>query len=128
MVRVVVSDPESGKAYQIEPDESSVGRLMGLQIGQSFEGDIVGLSGYQLLVTGGTDKDGFPMRSDVRGPGRKRIVLSKGPGYKPREEGMRRRKLLRGRTVSQDIAQLNVKVTERGEKDIQEILGPKPTS
>lgn len=126
MVRLVVSNPESGKTYQVEPSESNTDKLMGIHIGQTFNGELIGLSGYKLMVTGGTDKDGFPMRHDVKGTGRKRAVLSKGPGYNPSEKGLRRRKLLRGNVVSRDIAQLNVKVTEKGEKDIQEILSPEP--
>ncbi|MBS3815122.1 MAG: 30S ribosomal protein S6e [Hadesarchaea archaeon] len=128
MVRIVVSDPESGEAYQVEPKESDTKNLIGLEIGQEFEGNKIGLTNYKLQITGGTDKDGFPMRGDVRGPGRSRVVLSKGPGYQPKEDGLRKRKLLRGRVISGDTAQLNVKVIEKGEKSIEEILSPEVPS
>ena len=125
MVKVVVSDPESGKAYQLETDEAHSRRLFGLRIGDKFDGEVVGLPGYELEITGGTDRDGFPMRRDVAGPRRARVLLSGGPGFRPRRKGERRRKLVRGGTVSDAIAQLNTKVIKRGGKSLEEILGLK---
>lgn len=125
MVRVVVSDPESGKAYQLEADEAHSRRLFGLRIGDKFEGEVLGLSGYELEITGGTDRDGFPMRFDVSGPRRARVLLARGPGFRSRRKGERRRKLVRGGTVSDAIAQLNAKVVKKGGKPLEEILGLK---
>ena len=124
-MKVVVSDPESGKAYQLEADEAHSRRLFGLRIGDKFDGEVVGLSGYELEVTGGTDRDGFPMRFDVSGPRRARVLLARGPGFRSRRKGERRRKLVRGGTVSDAIAQLNAKVVKRGGKPLEEILGLK---
>ncbi len=123
MPRVVISDPNEGKAYQIEPEESQFTNLIGKQIGEQIDGDNIGLPGYKLEIKGGSDEEGFPMRADVRGEGRTKPLLSKGAGYKPGRKGERRRKTVRGNKVSQNIAQLNLLIKEQGEETIEKILG-----
>jgi len=72
--RVVVSDSKSGQAYQITASGPAANKFIGKGIGDTVGGDAVGLAGYSLKLTGGTDKDGFPMRADLPGPGRKKIL------------------------------------------------------
>jgi small subunit ribosomal protein S6e len=120
--KIVISDPKTRKAWQIEKDVPS---LTGLKIGDEFDGALIGLPGFTLQITGGSDKDGFPMRPDLPGTGRKRVLLSKGPGFHPKKKGMRKRKTVRGNVISSDIVQVNVKVIE-GEGDIPTILGIQP--
>ncbi|MFQ6009658.1 MAG: 30S ribosomal protein S6e [Candidatus Aenigmatarchaeota archaeon] len=119
--KIVINEPKTRKSYQIEKDAPS---LIGLKIGDKFDGSIVGLSGFTLQVTGGSDKDGFPMRTDMEGSGRKKILLSDGPGYVPRKRGVRKRKYVRGNKISDNNAQVNVKIVE-GEGDVAAILGIK---
>lgn len=119
----MLSDPNTGKAYQIEPDESQFSKLIGKEIGEQIEGDNIGLSGYQLEIKGGSDEEGFPMRADVKGEGRTKPLLSNGSGYTPTKKGERRRKTVRGNKISKNIAQLNLTVKEEGEKSIEKILG-----
>ncbi len=121
-MKIVISEPKTKKAFQIEKDLPS---LIGLKIGDSFEGSILGLDGFKIQITGGSDKDGFPMRIDLPGPGRKKVLLSRPPGFHPLRKGMRKRKYVRGNQISQDIMQLNCKVIE-GEGDIATILGIQP--
>jgi len=61
----------------------------------------------KLKITGGTDKDGIPMRFDIQGGAKKRAMLSGGVGFKPNDRGERRRKLVRGRVVGEDTMQIN---------------------
>lgn len=115
-----------GKTYHKEVEDDVVSGLMGLKIGQEFDGGILGLPGYKLLFTGGTDKDGVPMRKDIDGSARKKLLLSRGPGFKPpkaKPKGIRRRKLVRGNTLTEDIMQVNVKVVKAGQKKLEAILG-----
>lgn len=77
---------------------------------------------YELQITGGSDKDGFPMRPDLPGTGRKRLLLSGGVGYNPREKGVRRRKTVRGRVISADTVQINVKVVKHGKIPLEEFF------
>jgi len=129
--KIVVSEPKSRKAWQIEKDAPS---LIGKKIGDKFDGSLIGLSGFTLQITGGSDKDGFPMRPDLEGSIRKKALLTRGIGFKGfkkikkkryKRKGMRKRKYIRGNMVSEDIAQVNCKVLE-GEGDIPTILGIKP--
>ena len=53
--------------------------MLGLQLGNETDAAVVGLSG-KLKLTGGSDKSGVPMRDDVHGSARKRVLLSKGVG------------------------------------------------
>lgn len=121
-VKFVVSDPESRRSYQLEVDQSKVLGLIGKKIGEEFNGDLIGLQGYTLKITGGTDKDGFPMHPEVEGMGRKRVLLSKPPCFHPRKKGERRRKTVRGNTISEDIVQINCKILKKGEKPIEELI------
>jgi small subunit ribosomal protein S6e len=120
--KVVVSDPKTKKAYQKEIDQKA-STLLGKKIGEKVSGQPLGLTGYELELTGGSDKDGFPMRGDVDGSARKRIILSSAPGFHPERKGQRRRKSVRGNTISPDIMQVNTKITGYGQKPLQELLG-----
>jgi len=122
-MKVVIADPKQGKCYQIEVDSTKSKPFFGVRIGNEFDGSLVGLTGFKLQVTGGTDKDGFPMRRDLHGMERKRILLSGGTGFAPKAKGERMKKTIRGNTISEDIAQLNVKVLAYGAKGIPETLG-----
>lgn len=121
--KIVISTPD-GKSYQIEKD---VPTFIGMKIGQTFDGSIIGLSGYTLKITGGSDKDGFPMRKDLQGTQRKKILISGGVGYKTAGNGIRRRKNIRGNRIAEDIVQINVKVEEKKKeaKEVEELLGLK---
>jgi len=118
----IVSNPSTRKAYKIEVDQSKASGIIGKMIGNKFNGDIIGLSGYELQITGGTDKDGFPMHPRVHGPGRKKIILSHPPGFHPKMKGQRRRKMVRGNAISRDIVQINCKVTKVGAKPIETLM------
>lgn len=123
--KIVVSDPKARKAYQKDIDEASSG-LVSKKLGEKIPGDSLGLTGYEIEITGGSDKEGFPMRKDVEGIGRKRALLSSGPGFHPLLKGQRKRKSIRGNTISDQIAQVNLKVVKHGTKSIEELLGVKP--
>ncbi|NOZ89111.1 MAG: 30S ribosomal protein S6e [Crenarchaeota archaeon] len=95
------------KAWQITVTSPAADQLVGLRIGDRFDGAIVGLPGYQLEIRGGSDNSGFPMLPSIPGPVKKRVLLSGPPGFHPREKGERRRKTVRGNTVSHDTVQIN---------------------
>lgn len=123
-MQVVISDPKIGKAYKVEGKDTEANALfIGKQISEVVDADILGLGGYVLEITGGSDKDGVPMRKDVSGTARKRILITSPPGYNPKEQGKRRRKTIRGNEISTEISQINVKINEYGTKSIEELLG-----
>lgn len=118
--KVVVSDEDV--TYQLELEGNDAKVVNGLKIGDEFNGGILGLKGYKLEITGGSDKNGFPMKADVDGTRRFKSLVSGGTGFKPTKKGLRRRKTVRGNTIADDISQINVKVSERGEQTLAEIF------
>ncbi len=118
-----ISDQKSGKSYQREVKGHQASALLGKKIGDTVDGIFMDMPGYKLEITGGSDKDGFCMRRDLPGPRRKKLLVSKGIGFKPHKDGERRRKNFRGDTISPDIVQLNLKVARKGPKKIEELLG-----
>lgn len=105
--KLTVSDIK-GKSVTKELKDNDANPLLGLEIGKEADAAIVGLKG-KLKITGGSDKSGVPMRSDVHGAARKRVLLSKGVGLQDAEIGQRVRKLMRGNTISEEIYQVNCK-------------------
>ncbi len=122
-VKFVINDPKTGKSYQKEVEQSKIEALFGLKIGDEFDGGIIDLPGYKLKITGGSDKDGFPMKKGVEGTGRKRLLLSGGVGYNPKEKGVKRRKTVRGEMIAEDIAQINCMVVKVGKQSLDELFG-----
>ena len=121
--RVIISDPKNGRAYQVELKEPGSAKFLGKRIGDRIEADTLGLPGYAVQITGGSDREGFPMRADLPGSKRKRLLVAKGGGYHPDSVGKRKRKSIRGREISSEIGQINVKVIESGSKPLEELLG-----
>jgi len=120
--KVVISDIKNGKSHQVQVSGHHANSLIGKKIGDEVDGIFVQLPGYKLILTGGTDKTGFPMRKDFPGMGRRRLLLSKSQGFKSSEEGLRRKKSIRGNTISQDIVQINMKVQKYSSKPIDKLL------
>jgi len=118
--KAVIADAKSGRTYKRDVTGQYANALVGRKIGEEIDGLFVGLPGYKLQITGGSDKDGFPMRPDVPSPRRRRILLSGGVGFHPDRPGMRKKKTIRGNTISPDILQLNLKITQRGPKSIED--------
>jgi len=129
--KAVISNPKTGKSVQKELKEDSAAALNGLKIGDKVNGESIGFSGYEFVITGGSDTAGFPMRSDVPGIGLKKILTVKGIGvnnklkYRGKDmkgkrtmKGMRQRKTVAGNTVGPKTAQVNLKITKQGKEDL----------
>jgi len=105
--KLTISDIK-GKSVSKELKDSDANPLLGLQLGNETDASIVGLTG-KLKLMGGSDKSGVPMRNDVHGAARKKVLLSRGVGLQDAEAGQRKRKLMRGNTISEEIYQVNCK-------------------
>ena len=129
---LIVSNPADGTSQRVEIDDQQLRALYGTRIGQVVEGAVANMQGYKIKFTGGTDKDGIPMRPDVHGSAKARVVLSGGVGYKPKDKGEKKRKVVRGNTVNTEIAFLNFTVVEapKGRKRVKKehapVEAPKP--
>ena len=121
---VVISDTKDGKSYQAEILKDKESSLIGHKVGDSIDGGSLGAAGYTFQITGGSDQAGYPMRADVSGPRRMQILLSSGPGYNSTANGSRRTRNVRGNTISDEIQQVNLKVTAAGTKPLPEIFPP----
>jgi len=95
------------KSFQIALEPNKINSLLGLKIGDTFNGSIIGLKELKLKITGGSDNSGFPMRSDIMGGVKIKPLLSGPPGYRPKDEGVKARKIVRGNSITKDIAQIN---------------------
>lgn len=122
--KVIVSDPETGTSKVVELQEARASPLIGRRIGEVMDGAAVDLPAHKIQIMGGSDKDGFPMRPSVHGGVRRSIVLSGGVGFNPTNEGMRRRKTIRGNVITDEIVQINAKIVEKP-KQTKEAKKPK---
>ncbi|MGC9310470.1 MAG: S6e family ribosomal protein, partial [Candidatus Aenigmatarchaeota archaeon] len=111
-MKVVIS--MKGQAMQREME---AGMFSGKKIGEKVSGaNFPEMEGYEFEITGGSDREGFPMRKGVSGQVRKRLLLAGGVGYNPKGKGVRRRKGICGEVVSDRTAQVNLKVIKEGNK------------
>jgi small subunit ribosomal protein S6e len=123
--KAVINDVKTGKSYQVPVAGHHANSLIGKKIGDVVDGIFVSLPGYKLTIAGGSDKDGVPMRADLPGVRRKNILLSDGIGFAAPSDGMRRRKLIRGNTISPETTQINMTISAAGSKSIEELLPKK---
>ncbi|KAI1167256.1 ribosomal protein S6e [Nemania serpens] len=136
-MKLNISYPANGSQKLIEiEDERKLRDFMEKRMGQEVPGDNLGdeFKGYIFRVTGGNDKQGFPMKQGVLHPTRVRLLLAEGHScYRPRRTGERKRKSVRGCIVGMDLAVLALAVVKQGDNEIPGLtdvvhpkrLGPK---
>ena len=106
--KLVLSDPKSGKSEASEVKDAQAQPLVGRKIGEVIDGSAIGLTG-KIMITGGSDKAGFPMRADTLGGGKNYVLLTRSVGFRTKEEGAKKRKLVRGNTITEETYQVNAK-------------------
>lgn len=119
-----IGDPKSKRTVHLD---SSSDIFIGKKLGETVSGaaihEISDLKDYEFVITGASDKAGFPALTQVEGIGRKRLLLTRGKGMKTKKpQGLRLRKLIRGNTIAEDIIQINLKVSKHGAKPFEEIF------
>lgn len=105
---------KDGKSVQKEIPDEEFKFFLGKKVGDKLKGDSFGYAGYEVQIAGGSDYCGFPMRFDVPGFQRKKILAVKGIGLKMTSKGIKHRKTVCGNTVHPKIVQLNLKVLKEG--------------
>merc|ERR1711918_264193 len=137
VMKLNISWPETGAQKSIDIDDDKkllpffdkrVSQIVGLDsLGDEF-------AGFQAQITGGNDKQGFPMMQGVLTPDRVRLLLRKGSKcYCQRRTGEMKRKSVRGCIVSQELSVLNLVLVKKGPAEIPGLtdsekplrLGPK---
>jgi len=136
-MKINFSNPATGQQKLVDiDDERKVRIFYEKRMAQEVAIDALGdeFKGYIVKVTGGNDKQGFPMKQGVLQPHRVRLLLSDGHScFRKRREGQRKRKSVRGCIVASDIAVLAVAIVKQGDADIPGLtdnvlpkrLGPK---
>ena len=125
---------KQGKTFKLEAEAPA---LVGKQLHDKINGKDISpdLEGYELEITGASDKSGFTAMKEVEGVGLRKVLLSyeKGMKKRPRKEGKRKlsnknpkglrlRKTVRGKIISDAISQINLKVLKEGKKKLSEIF------
>jgi len=139
-MKINLSYPATGCQKLIEiNDEHKVRPFYEKRMGAEVDGDTLGdeFKGYVLRITGGNDKQGFPMKQGVLTNQRVRLLLKKGVTcYRARRTGERKRKSVRGCVVDGNLAVLAMAIVKKGETEIPGLtdntiprrLGPKRAS
>ncbi|MCX8194202.1 MAG: 30S ribosomal protein S6e [Candidatus Pacearchaeota archaeon] len=122
-----IGDPKTKRTVHIETNSDIfIGKKIGETINGSAIKEIPDLHDYEFVITGASDKAGFPALNIVEGMMRKRVLLTKGKGMRTKKpKGLRLRKLIRGNVIADDIVQINLKVSKQGAKSFDEIFGKK---
>ncbi|PIN73979.1 30S ribosomal protein S6e [Candidatus Woesearchaeota archaeon CG10_big_fil_rev_8_21_14_0_10_45_16] len=115
----LVIGTKDGKSYQHVIKDEQADALHNHHLNETISGDALGFSGYEFLITGGSDKSGFPMRKGIQEP-RKRILIGKSVGFngknrnKAKQKGLVKRRTVCGERISKIIRQVNLKVLKEG--------------
>jgi small subunit ribosomal protein S6e len=120
--KVVVSDPKTGRAYNVDASGGAAGAIVGKRIGDEVDAGPIGLAGYKIQITGASDRTGTTAKKGIPGAGRKKLLLAGGIGFHPNMDGERRRKTVRASEITQDFVQINAQVTAYGEKTLDELF------
>jgi small subunit ribosomal protein S6e len=141
-MKINVASPNSGTQKQYEvTDEKVLQLIYDKRVSQEFDGEILGedFKGYTLKITGGQDKQGFPMKQGVLANSRVRLLLKRGDtgfaSWRARK-GERKRKSIRGCIVGPDLAVVNTIITKEGDAKVEGLtdttvprrVGPKRAS
>ena len=121
-MKIVISDPKTGKSFGAEIPKDKESSFIGKKIGDKLEGGVVGAEGYEMIITGGSDISGFPIRRDVSGPRRVGVILSSGTGITKHKKGFRAKRNVRGNIISDQIVQINTSVSQQGSKPLEELF------
>ena len=136
--KLVIGQKE-GKTIQQQVKDTQADVLHGKRLGETVSGDALGFAGYEFLITGGSDKCGFPMRKGIQDP-RKVIMIGKGVGFcgkkrklgkkttRKTQNGLLRRRTVCGERITKIIRQVNLKVTKVGAKPLGEVDAPAEAS
>jgi len=117
-----VTYPTNGtqKTFDI-PNELALRPFYDKRMSAEVEADSLGedWKGYVVRITGGNDKQGFPMKQGILTNKRVFILMGKGHTcFRERRKGERKRKAVRGCIVDGFLSVMHLVIIKKGEKDI----------
>ena len=125
---------KSGKTYKLEVEAPGI---IDKALKQIVKGEDISpqLSGYEFEIAGASDKSGFTSMENVEGVGLKKILLTYGKAMHKRSrregkkkvsnfkpDGLKLRKTVRGKLISDAVVQINLKIVKQGGKTLEEIF------
>merc|ERR1719145_330393 len=108
------------KVVEIDDDKKLL-PFFDKRMSTEVSGDSLGeeFKGYVFRISGGNDKQGFPMKQGILVNSRVRLLFTKGMScFRERRAGSRKRKSVRGCIVGPDLATLNLVVLKKGAEEI----------
>ncbi len=112
--KINIGDPKTGKSVQKVVSGKEAEFFLKKRIGEKISGDSIGFPGYEFEISGGSDYCGFPMRKDVRGTARKKVLIITGVGIRKNRRGRKVRRTVAGNIIYTRTAQINLKVLKQG--------------
>ena len=119
-IKLNIGDPKSKKTLSKEVKDADAEKFFGKKITDKVSGELIDLPGYEFEITGGSDFAGFPMRKDVLGIQRKKVLIVSGVGIRKNRDGRKARITVAGNTVFDKTAQINLKVVKQGKTPLFE--------
>ena len=134
---------KAGKTWKLETESEA---FDGKELRQTIKGEEFSpdLAGYEFEITGASDKSGFTHMEDIDGVALKKVLKTYGKGMKKRPKhegkgkrsknrpkGLRLRKTFRGKVISPDTNQINLKLLKEGGKKLEEVFpdqAPQPAT
>ncbi|MFT4304673.1 MAG: S6e family ribosomal protein, partial [Candidatus Woesearchaeota archaeon] len=130
-IKLVINNPKNGRSFQQEIKDDISKQFLGKKIGDKIKGELLDYTGYEFEIKGGSDKSGFPMRRDVDGSAKKKILAVEGVGLKRktsktkkglmRFKGIKQRKTVAGNTIGQNTSQINLMIIKEGKEKISQL-------
>jgi small subunit ribosomal protein S6e len=124
MFKLDIGDPKSKRTVHLETAGEA---FLGRKIGDKIEGkeipEVKEFDDYEFILTGASTKAGLPALANVETVGLKRVLLTRGKALKAKKpKGLRKKRTVHGNTISEDIMQINLKVSKEGAKPFTEIF------
>jgi len=118
-LKINISVPKTKKTYNIEVDDKVRLSFLGKKIKDKVDLSFVD-KGLEGVITGGSDKEGFPMLSSLEHEGTKKVFITNGVGFKAKRKGQKTRKRVAGKIVTENTQQINIKLTTGEDKILEE--------
>ena len=127
-MKITINNPKTGDSFQKEIEKADA--FVGKKIGDKISGGEVGLDGYSLKITGGTDNSGCPLRPDIPGSRKVKALLPGGTGVRYLKKGLKIKKTVAGNTITKSTAQVNTVIEQAGPKSLEDsgLVAKKPAN